>query len=101
MTIQQSSALFLNPLAPTCARLACPIRKPPRAAARKLPLIIANPDVVTVSGASLLPMPGQLGLWYKEIDATLPVRIMGKPDAGIYEARSLLRVLAWLFSCFT
>lgn len=58
-----------------------------RAAARKLPLIIANPDVVTVSGASLLPMPGQLGLWYREIDPALPVRIMGKPDAGIYEVR--------------
>ena len=37
-----------------------------RAAERSLPLIVANPDVVTVSGNSLVPMPGTFARWYKE-----------------------------------
>ena len=37
-----------------------------RAADRGLPLIVANPDVVTVSGAGLVPMPGTFARWYKE-----------------------------------
>lgn len=37
-----------------------------QAAGRGLPLIVANPDVVTVSGASLIPMPGTFARWYRE-----------------------------------
>lgn len=29
------------------------------------PMLVANPDIITVSGRSLLPMPGKLGQWYK------------------------------------
>ena len=37
-----------------------------KAAGRGLPLIVANPDVVTVSGNSLVPMPGTFARWHKE-----------------------------------
>ena len=37
-----------------------------RAAEKGLPLIVANPDVVTVSGNSLIPMPGTFARWYNE-----------------------------------
>ena len=57
-----------------------------RAAARNLPLIVANPDVVTVGGdAGLLPMPGTLARWYAEMTNHGAVRLMGKPDRIIYD----------------
>ena len=37
------------------------------AAARGLPLLIANPDIITVSGSGLVVMPGTFGRWYKEM----------------------------------
>ena len=36
-------------------------------AQRGLPLLIANPDIVTVSGSGLITMPGTFGRWYKEM----------------------------------
>ena len=36
-------------------------------AKRGLPLLIANPDIVTVSGAGLIVMPATFGRWYKEM----------------------------------
>ncbi len=36
-------------------------------AKRDLPLLIANPDIVTVSGSGLIVMPGTFGRWYKEM----------------------------------
>ena len=36
------------------------------AAKLRLPMIVANPDFVTVGGGSLLPMPGTLARWYAE-----------------------------------
>ncbi len=36
-------------------------------AERGLPLLIANPDIVTVSGSGLVVMPGTFGRWYKEM----------------------------------
>ena len=30
-----------------------------------VPMLVANPDIMTVSGRSLLAMPGKLGQWYK------------------------------------
>ena len=43
------------------------------AAARKLPLVVANPDVVTVSGSGLIPMPGTFARWYKEFGGEVSV----------------------------
>ena len=64
------------------------------AAEREIPLCVANPDVVTVSGSELIEMPGTLALWYAEAfaetrpgeDARAYVCEMGKPDAVIYGA---------------
>ena len=66
------------------------------AARRRLPLIIANPDVVTVDTTKHVPMPGQCGVWYAEYGGP-PAILMGKPAAVIYEAAKQLchgRVLA-------
>jgi HAD superfamily hydrolase (TIGR01459 family) len=67
------------------------------AAARRLPLIIANPDIVTVDKTHLVPMPGQCGVWYKEFGGP-PAKIMGKPAEVIYRAAEIMagggRVLA-------
>ena len=64
------------------------------AAARKIPLCVANPDVETVSGSELIAMPGALAMWYAEAfaeahpgeDASGHVCEMGKPDAVAYDA---------------
>jgi len=53
------------------------------AAARHLPLVVANPDIVTVGGGGLLPMPGTLARWYREMGGE--VLLMGKPAAVIYQ----------------
>jgi len=60
----------------------------------KLPLCVANPDVVTVSGDKLVAMPGTLAKWYAETfarthsdeSASDYVCLMGKPDGIMYEA---------------
>lgn len=66
-----------------------------RAAVLKLPLCVANPDVVTVSGDELVPMPGTLAKWYAEAfsrahgddeSASDYVCLMGKPDGIVYKA---------------
>ncbi len=36
-------------------------------AEKGLPLLVANPDIVTVSGPDLIVMPGTFGRWYKEM----------------------------------
>eukprot|EP00850_Spirogloea_muscicola_P001706 SM000006S19471 [mRNA] locus=s6:930492:933271:- [translate_table: standard] len=59
----------------TCARLAT---------CKPLPLIIANPDLVTVEARDLRVMPGTLGKWYREMGGE--VRCMGKPDPVVYAA---------------
>lgn len=61
-----------------------------QAARRNLPLIIANPDVVTVDTTFLVPMPGQLGLWYADMPGHGEIVLMGKPDRRIYDAASRL-----------
>eukprot|EP00850_Spirogloea_muscicola_P021999 SM000272S10266 [mRNA] locus=s272:111177:113325:+ [translate_table: standard] len=58
-----------------CARLAT---------CKPLPLIIANPDLVTVEARDLRVMPGTLGKWYREMGGE--VRCMGKPDPVVYAA---------------
>lgn len=34
---------------------------------KAMPMVVANPDVVTVSGDSLIPMPGTLGEYYASL----------------------------------
>ncbi len=60
-----------------------------KAAERGLPMVVANPDLVTVSGAQLVTMPGTLAKYYEDKGRT--VHRMGKPDRRIYlEALRLL-----------
>eukprot|EP00898_Chlorokybus_atmophyticus_P004533 jgi/Chlat1/5080/Chrsp33S05003 len=54
----------------------------PEAAAKGIPMIVANPDVVTVSGNELAIMPGTLANMYRELGGV--VRLMGKPDPVAY-----------------
>ncbi|XP_043706948.1 uncharacterized protein LOC122656479 isoform X2 [Telopea speciosissima] len=53
-------------------------------AAKKLPMIVANPDYVTVEARALSVMPGTLGAKYEQLGGE--VKWMGKPDKVIYEA---------------
>lgn len=48
-----------------------------------MPLIVANPDVVTVNGDELIIMPGTLAKFYEDIGGQ--VHRMGKPDPIIYD----------------
>jgi len=48
-----------------------------------IPMIVANPDVVTVQGTELRTMPGTLAKWYRELGGE--VHLMGKPASVIYE----------------
>ncbi|KAK9805732.1 hypothetical protein WJX73_003126 [Symbiochloris irregularis] len=48
-----------------------------------VPMLVANPDIMTVSGRSLLAMPGKLGQWYKGMGGE--VHLLGKPDAVVYK----------------
>jgi len=56
------------------------------------PLIIANPDIVTVHGSELVTMPGTLGKWYATAGGE--VHLMGKPAVVIYEEALRLLDLA-------
>eukprot|EP00249_Psilotum_nudum_P015772 c25511_g1_i1 orf=87-1124(+) len=51
---------------------------------RGLPLIVANPDYVTVEARALTVMPGTLGRKYEQLGGH--VKYMGKPDPVIYQA---------------
>lgn len=51
---------------------------------KELPMIVANPDLVTVDGPSLITMPGTLAKHYKQLGRF--VQLMGKPDPLIYAA---------------
>ncbi|KAL4539411.1 hypothetical protein Ndes2437B_g02211 [Nannochloris sp. 'desiccata'] len=48
-----------------------------------IPMIVANPDVVTVHGTELRTMPGTLAKWYQELGGE--VHLMGKPASVIYQ----------------
>jgi ribonucleotide monophosphatase NagD (HAD superfamily) len=48
-----------------------------------IPMIVANPDVVTVHGTELRTMPGTLAKWYKDLGGE--VHLMGKPASIIYQ----------------
>ncbi|XP_044499108.1 uncharacterized protein LOC123220633 isoform X1 [Mangifera indica] len=51
-------------------------------AAKKIPMIVANPDYVTVEARALRVMPGTLASKYEKLGGE--VRWMGKPDKIIY-----------------
>jgi HAD superfamily hydrolase (TIGR01450 family) len=52
-------------------------------AARKLPFICANPDLVVERGHKLIPCAGALAKFYEELGCT--TQIAGKPHRPIYE----------------
>ena len=56
----------------------CAARDPPP------PMIVANPDLVTVAGTELRVMPGTLAAHYRKLGGA--VFLMGKPAPVIYEA---------------
>lgn len=51
---------------------------------KRIPMIVANPDHVTVEARALRVMPGTLGMKYEQLGGQ--VRWMGKPDQVIYKA---------------
>ena len=55
------------------------------AAARRLPLICSNPDIVAVSAGELIPAPGSLARIYTELGGG-EVSYVGKPHRPIYAA---------------
>lgn len=57
-----------------------------------IPMIVANPDVVTVHGSELRTMPGTLAQWYAAAGGE--VHLMGKPASIIYA--TALRMLGVL-----
>ncbi|KAF8402398.1 hypothetical protein HHK36_013353 [Tetracentron sinense] len=55
-----------------------------RCAAKKIPMVVANPDYVTVEARALRVMPGTLGAKYENLGGE--VKWMGKPDKVIYKS---------------
>ncbi|KAF5465764.1 hypothetical protein F2P56_015742 [Juglans regia] len=55
-----------------------------RCAAKRIPMVVANPDFVTVEARDLRVMPGTLAAKYEKLGGE--VKWMGKPDKIIYEA---------------
>ncbi|XP_023537475.1 pyridoxal phosphate phosphatase [Cucurbita pepo subsp. pepo] len=53
-------------------------------AAKKIPMVVANPDYVTVEARDLRVMPGTLASKYEKLGGE--VKWMGKPDKIIYQA---------------
>ncbi|XP_038970164.1 uncharacterized protein LOC103698870 isoform X2 [Phoenix dactylifera] len=51
-------------------------------AEKKIPMVVANPDYVTVEARALSVMPGTLGAKYEKLGGE--VKWMGKPDKVIY-----------------
>ncbi|XP_010251388.1 PREDICTED: uncharacterized protein LOC104593327 [Nelumbo nucifera] len=54
-----------------------------RCAAKKIPMVVANPDYVTVEARALRVMPGTLAAKYEKLGGE--VKWMGKPDKVIYK----------------
>lgn len=57
-------------------------------AGRGIPMVVANPDYVTVEARDLKIMPGSLGLKYEKLGGY--VQYMGKPDSVVYQAAAVL-----------
>ncbi|QDZ25570.1 hypothetical protein HOP50_18g81120 [Chloropicon primus] len=55
-----------------------------------LPMLVANPDLVTVSGGQLVDMPGKFGRRYRELGiGEEHVHLLGKPNKMIYDIASM------------
>jgi HAD superfamily hydrolase (TIGR01459 family) len=54
------------------------------AAARRLPMLCANPDLTMFSGNRLIPAPGAVARFYEKLGGA--VTFVGKPHAPIFEA---------------
>lgn len=54
-----------------------------KSAAKHIPMVVANPDFVTVEARALRVMPGTLAAKYEKLGGE--VKWMGKPDEKIYE----------------
>lgn len=54
-----------------------------KSAAKNIPMVVANPDFVTVEARALQVMPGALAAKYEKLGGE--VKWMGKPDEKIYE----------------
>lgn len=54
------------------------------AAARRLPMLCANPDLTMFGAGSLIPAPGALAAFYQSLGGT--VKFVGKPHAPIFTA---------------
>ncbi len=52
---------------------------------RSVPMVVANPDVVTVHGAELRTMPGTLARWYSEMGGE--VRPGGERESAVLPGR--------------
>lgn len=58
---------------------------------RGLPMLVANPDLVTVSGYSLVKMPGSLARTYGELGVSSDrIHLLGKPCEIIYDIAGAL-----------
>ncbi|KAJ9187238.1 hypothetical protein P3X46_002720 [Hevea brasiliensis] len=55
-----------------------------RCAAKRIPMVVANPDFVTVEARALRVMPGTLAAKYEKLGGE--VKWMGKPDKIIYKS---------------
>ena len=55
------------------------------AAKKGLPLLVANPDIVTVSGADLITMPGTFGRWYREMGGQVCASHWCKGGKGFHQ----------------
>ncbi|KAM7489952.1 hypothetical protein LguiB_027436 [Lonicera macranthoides] len=55
-----------------------------KCAAKKIPMVVANPDFVTVEARALRVMPGTLAATYEKLGGE--VKWMGKPDKIIYKS---------------
>ncbi|KAL3352152.1 hypothetical protein AABB24_020295 [Solanum stoloniferum] len=55
-----------------------------RCATKKIPMVVANPDFVTVEARALRVMPGTLAATYEKLGGE--VKWMGKPDKIIYKS---------------
>ena len=55
-------------------------------AQRSLPMLVANPDLVTVQGTALVPMPGSLARKYSKMTGSplQSIHLLGKPSPVIY-----------------
>uniref|UniRef100_A0A1D1YA42 4-nitrophenylphosphatase n=2 Tax=Anthurium amnicola TaxID=1678845 RepID=A0A1D1YA42_9ARAE len=68
-----------------------------RCVEKKIPMVVANPDYVTVEARALRVMPGTLGATYEKLGGE--VKWMGKPDKVIYRSAMAMAGVADACDC--